>query len=89
MYTLKWSVLQYAIIRPGSSSCLPTEENGLTDERLDSIAVSIAGIICEAFDVLCESEWSVHFAGVYLEAVDFVSIRCVKSNPLVQRGKRS
>lgn len=53
MYTLKWSVLQYAIIRP---------------------AVSIAGIVCEAFHVLCESEWSIHFAGVYLEAVDFVSI---------------
>lgn len=78
MYTLKWSVLQYAIIRPGLLSCLPAEENGLTDECLNFIAVSIAGIVCEAFNVLCESEWSVHFAGVYLEAVDFVSIRYVK-----------
>ncbi|KAJ6593951.1 organic solute transporter Ostalpha-domain-containing protein [Mycena capillaripes] len=38
-------------------------------------AVSIAGIICQALNVLCESEgFSVKFANVYLEAVDFVSI---------------
>lgn len=54
MYTLKWSVLQYVIIRP---------------------AVSIAGIICQVYNVLCESgPYSIYFANVYLEAVDFVSI---------------
>ncbi|KAH7886596.1 organic solute transporter Ostalpha-domain-containing protein [Phlebopus sp. FC_14] len=54
MYTVKWSVLQYVIIRP---------------------ACSIAGIICEAFNVLCDSgPYSVDFASVYLEAIDFVSI---------------
>ncbi|KAJ7287484.1 DUF300-domain-containing protein [Mycena rebaudengoi] len=54
MYTLKWSVLQYVVIRP---------------------AVSIAGIVCQAFNVLCESEgFSVKYAKVYLEAVDFASI---------------
>ncbi|KAJ7497348.1 DUF300-domain-containing protein [Mycena latifolia] len=54
MYTVKWSVLQYAIVRP---------------------AVSIAGIICQALNVLCESQgFSVKYADVYLEAVDFVSI---------------
>ncbi|KAJ7178521.1 organic solute transporter Ostalpha-domain-containing protein [Mycena crocata] len=54
MYTVKWSVLQYVVIRP---------------------AVSVAGMICEAFKVLCESEgFSVKYADVYLEAVDFVSI---------------
>lgn len=54
MYTLKWSVLQYVIIRP---------------------AVSIAGIICQIYNVLCESgPYSIYFANVYLEAVDFVSI---------------
>ncbi|KAJ7703145.1 DUF300-domain-containing protein [Mycena rosella] len=54
MYTLKWSVLQYVIVRP---------------------AVSIAGIICQALNVLCTSaSFSVHFANVYLEAIDFVSI---------------
>ncbi|KAJ7084432.1 DUF300-domain-containing protein [Mycena belliarum] len=38
-------------------------------------AVSIAGIICQAFNVLCESEgFDVKYANVYLEAVDFVSI---------------
>lgn len=42
----------------------------------DSIAVSIVGIICQARGVLCESEgFNVHFANVYLEAIDFVSIR--------------
>lgn len=41
-------------------------------------AVSIAGIICEKLNVLCDSSgFDVHFANVYLEAVDFVSIRCV------------
>ncbi|KAJ7770195.1 DUF300-domain-containing protein [Mycena maculata] len=54
MYSVKWAVLQYAVIRP---------------------AVSLAGIICQAFNVLCDSEsFNVHFANVYLEAVDFVSI---------------
>ncbi|KAJ7096271.1 DUF300-domain-containing protein [Mycena epipterygia] len=54
MYTVKWSVLQYVILRP---------------------AVSIAGIICQAFNVLCESAgFSPKFANVYLEAVDFASI---------------
>ncbi|EGN97669.1 hypothetical protein SERLA73DRAFT_184469 [Serpula lacrymans var. lacrymans S7.3] len=54
MYTVKWSVLQYVIIRP---------------------ACSIAGIICQAYNVLCESgSFNVHFANVYLEAIDFVSI---------------
>ncbi|KAJ6550841.1 DUF300-domain-containing protein [Mycena vulgaris] len=54
MYTVKWSVLQYVIVRP---------------------AVSIAGIICERFGILCESQgYNPHFASVYLSAVDFVSI---------------
>jgi hypothetical protein len=54
MYTLKWSVLQYVLIRP---------------------AISIAGIVCEKFNVLCASgSYSIHFAEVYLEAIDFFSI---------------
>jgi len=57
MYTVKWAVLQYVIIRP---------------------AVSITGIICEAYGVLCESGGfglnSIHFANLYLQAIDFVSI---------------
>jgi len=54
MHAVKWSVLQYVVVRP---------------------AVSLAGIICQALGVLCESEgFSIHFANVYLEAVDFVSI---------------
>ncbi|KAF7333407.1 hypothetical protein MVEN_02356500 [Mycena venus] len=54
MYTVKWSVLQYVIVRP---------------------AISIAGIICQKFGVLCDSQgFNPHFASVYLSAVDFISI---------------
>ncbi|KDR75855.1 hypothetical protein GALMADRAFT_97799 [Galerina marginata CBS 339.88] len=54
MHAVKWSVLQYVIVRP---------------------SVSLAGIICQALGVLCESQgFDVHFASVYLEAIDFVSI---------------
>jgi hypothetical protein len=41
-------------------------------------AISIAGIICEKLNVLCESQgFDVRSANVHLEAIDFVSIRCV------------
>jgi len=54
MYTVKWFVLQYVIIRP---------------------AVSIAGIIAQSYDVLCEAEgFNWRFASVWLSAIDFVSI---------------
>ncbi|ESK97064.1 transmembrane protein 184c [Moniliophthora roreri MCA 2997] len=54
MYTVKWSVLQYVIIRP---------------------AASITGIICEKLGVLCEAAgFDAHWANVYIEAIDFVSI---------------
>ncbi|GLB36716.1 putative DUF300-domain-containing protein [Lyophyllum shimeji] len=54
MYTVKWSVLQYVIIRP---------------------LVSIAGIICEKYEVLCEAAgFNIHFANAYLECIDFISI---------------
>ncbi|GAA5936016.1 OSTA/TMEM184 family protein [Sporobolomyces koalae] len=53
LHALKWSVLQYSIIRP---------------------LISIIEIICQAYDVLCPTHYSVHFAEVYLDAVDFVSI---------------
>jgi len=54
MYALKWSVMQYVVIRP---------------------AVTIAGIVCQVYNVLCASgPYSIHYANLYLEAVDFVSI---------------
>ncbi|KAJ7753659.1 organic solute transporter Ostalpha-domain-containing protein [Mycena maculata] len=54
MYTVKWAVMQYVIVRP---------------------AISIAGIVCEAYGVLCPSEsYNPRFASVYLSAADFVSI---------------
>ncbi|KAF9481499.1 DUF300-domain-containing protein [Pholiota conissans] len=54
MYTVKWSVLQYVIIRP---------------------LVSVAGIICEKLEILCESDgYSWRYASVYLSVIDFISI---------------
>jgi hypothetical protein len=42
------------------------------------IAISIAGIVTQAYGVLCDSSsFNVHFASVYLNALDFVAIRCV------------
>jgi len=38
-------------------------------------AVTITGIICQAYHVLCASgSFNVHYANVYLESVDFISI---------------
>ncbi|KAF8993912.1 DUF300-domain-containing protein [Cyathus striatus] len=66
MYTVKWSVLQYVVIRP---------------------AVSVAGIICEHYNVLCESAgFSAKYANVYLEAIDFVSISVALYGLLVFYG---
>ncbi|KAI0276227.1 DUF300-domain-containing protein [Russula aff. rugulosa BPL654] len=54
MYAVKWSVMQYVVIRP---------------------AITVAGIICQHYNVLCVSgPFSVHYAEVYLDAIDFVSI---------------
>ncbi len=61
MYTVKWSVLQYVIIRP---------------------LCSIVGVVCEKYNVLCESEgFDFHYANAYLEIVDFISISCVAAPP--------
>lgn len=38
-------------------------------------AVSIVGIITEAFGVLCPQSYSPHFAQVYITSIDFISIR--------------
>ncbi|KAI1793720.1 organic solute transporter Ostalpha-domain-containing protein [Ganoderma leucocontextum] len=54
MYTVKWSVLQYVILRP---------------------ALSIAGIICEHYGVLCQSgPWSFRTAHAYFSVIDCISI---------------
>ena len=37
---------------------------------------TIAGIICEHFGVLCETAgYNVHFAAVWIEVIEFISIR--------------
>ncbi|GAA5981431.1 hypothetical protein JCM5350_004063 [Sporobolomyces pararoseus] len=53
LHALKWSVLQYSLLRP---------------------LISIIEIICQAYEVLCPTRYSVYFAEVYLDAADFVSI---------------
>ncbi|KAF7326047.1 hypothetical protein MKEN_00455600 [Mycena kentingensis (nom. inval.)] len=54
LYTVKWSVMQYVIVRP---------------------LCSVAGIVCEYFHILCETEgFNPHFASVYLSSIAFVSI---------------
>lgn len=46
-----------------------------TDTRTKTV-ISIIGIICQALNILCESQgFNPHFANVYLEAIDFVTIR--------------
>ncbi|KAF8311482.1 DUF300-domain-containing protein [Clavulina sp. PMI_390] len=37
-------------------------------------AISIAGIVCQKYNVLCDSSWSYKYASVWLTSVDFVSI---------------
>lgn len=38
-------------------------------------ACSIAGVICQAFNVLCQSEgYSIYYASVYLDVINFISI---------------
>jgi hypothetical protein len=55
-----------------------------------NVAISIAGIVTQALGVLCESSsFNVHFASVYLQAVDFVSIRCAYLLPHLFRGRET
>ncbi|KAK7053302.1 hypothetical protein VNI00_003928 [Paramarasmius palmivorus] len=69
---MPWSVLQYVIIRPGKHASKLLYVPPITLAR---IAASIAGIICEKLGVLCEAAgFDAHWANVYLEAIDFVSI---------------
>jgi len=66
MHTIRWSVLQYVIIRPLGT---------------------IAGIICERFNVLCETAgYNVHFAAVWIEAIEFISISVALYGLLVFYG---
>ncbi|KAI8970724.1 organic solute transporter Ostalpha-domain-containing protein [Trametes punicea] len=66
MYALKWSVLQYVIIRP---------------------LLSIVGIVCEYYGVLCESgPWSFKTAHAYITVIDGVSITVALYGLLVFYG---
>ncbi|KAI0824333.1 DUF300-domain-containing protein [Trametes gibbosa] len=66
MYTVKWSVLQYVILRP---------------------LLSIAGIICQHYGVLCESgPWSFKTAHAYITVIDGVSITIALYGLLVFYG---
>ena len=67
--------MQYVLIRPGTPYVLVVRRSSL----MYITAVSIAGIICQHYNVLCASgPFSVHFAEVYLESADFISIRYIQ-----------
>ncbi|KAF5349938.1 hypothetical protein D9756_009284 [Leucocoprinus leucothites] len=69
MYTVKWSVLQYVIIRP---------------------AASVAGIICEKYEVLCaQAGFSPRWANAYIECINFISISIALYGLLVFYGLTS
>lgn len=76
MYTVKWSVLQYVIIRPGEllSVLLPTRVLNMFVCRFH-LVLSIVGIIAQAKGVLCESgSWSFKTAKAYISLFDAISI---------------
>ena len=67
-------MLQYVIIRPGTLDMMCSFN--FSDFSYMGLAVSIAGIICEKLEVLCPADsYSADHAAVYLDAIDFVSIR--------------
>ncbi|KAK7679016.1 hypothetical protein QCA50_017960 [Cerrena zonata] len=76
MYTVKWSVLQYVMIRP-STSCILTpgfrslliQSYSYHDSSFDS------GYHLPKKGILCESgSWSFHTAKAYITVIDAVSI---------------
>ncbi|KAL0072406.1 hypothetical protein AAF712_000169 [Marasmius tenuissimus] len=84
MYTVKWSVLQYVIIRPRRSPCVQERKTRIL---MAKAVVTIVGIICEAYGVLCEpAGFDFHWANVYLEIVDFISISIALYGLLVFYG---
>ena len=63
-------------------SCAPVSLLPLSITQTQTLkgktVVTIVGIICQAYDVLCEpAGFDFHWANVYLEIVDFISIRYV------------
>lgn len=73
----QWAVLQYVVVRPRTYAYLLSKIS--CTDLLTIIVISIIGIICQALNILCESQgFNPHFANVYLEAIDFVTIRWVR-----------
>jgi len=87
MYTLKVDEFsppyKSSLIPPLSDRCnystsyAPFSHSQARDTLTNSLAVvSIVGIACESYNVLCAiSGFNLHFANVYLEVIDPVSIR--------------
>lgn len=49
--------------------------------HIDISVASIAGIICEKLDILCEADgYSLKYAAIYIEGLDFISIRYLPSH---------
>ena len=100
MYTLKWSVLQYVILRPllsiiavicqyfgavrifrglvgdGKEAVREKGERKAYTNHVFALSRSLIILLrcfCDSIQ-LCEAYYSPHFAAIYLDAVDFVSI---------------
>lgn len=69
--------MQYVLIRPGTPHVSAVRRSSL----MYITAISIAGIICQYYGVLCASgSYSIHYAAVYLDSVDFVSVRYINQH---------
>jgi hypothetical protein len=69
--------MQYVLIRPSTSLCTCYPLVVICAHPYCKV-VTVVGMICQAYNVLCVSEsFNARFADVYLEAIDFISIRYV------------
>ena len=66
--------MQYVWVRPGTSLSLYL----IYVHLMYWTVITVVGIICQRHNVLCASgPYSVHFAEVYLDVADLVSVRYV------------
>jgi len=59
--------------RPSKPYFMHTLKWGVLQYCIFRPLISIAGVITEAYNVLCPDQYSIHFAAVYLDSFDFVS----------------
>jgi len=60
--------------RPGKPYFMYTLKWAVLQYCIFRPLISIAGVITEVYNVLCPDQYSIHFAAVYLDSVDFISL---------------